>query len=80
MSGNDAVRELLEAAKREDVLALELVARALTKSRKKVLRDWKSRNLPITQVGRDTLLPAMMVLRVYFRHHLPSTTDEILVP
>lgn len=70
MSGIDATRQLLSAAVREEVVGADLVARALGCSKRKLLRDWRSRKKPETKVGRDTLLSSRLVLEIYFPHQL----------
>lgn len=62
---------ILEQARREELIALELVARATTVSARRVLRDWRARQLPVTQIGRTVLLPSRLVLSVYF-HETPD--------
>jgi hypothetical protein len=82
LSGADALRQIEAAAQREVVLNAELVARALSVSRKQLLRDWKSRGLPLVRVGYTTLLPVDDVCRAYFAHlttDLPSITAGISV-
>lgn len=73
MSGRDATKQLLSAMSREDVVDAALVARALGLSKRKVLRDWRSRQLPETNVGRDIRLSSDLVLRTYFPHHLHNS-------
>ena len=68
MSGTEAVRQLLAALDREDVVDAGLVARALGQSKRKVLRDWRKRAQPETRVGRDVLLASRLVLQIYFPH------------
>lgn len=68
MSGTDAVKQLLAAADREEVIAAELVARALGQSKRRLLRDWRKRGKPETRVGRQVLLAAALVLVTYFPH------------
>ena len=72
MSGTDAVKQLLAVAAREDVIDVAIVARALGKSRRKLLRDWRKRGNPETRVGRDVSLASTLVLRTYFPHHIPG--------
>lgn len=62
--------EVLALAKREEFIALEVLAQALQVSRKTMLRDWESRRLPITSIGRRVWLASTLVLREYFRHDL----------
>lgn len=69
MSGTDAVKQLLAAAVREDVVDAGLVARALGQSKRKLLRDWRKRGQPETRVGRDSLLASKLVMATYFPHH-----------
>lgn len=59
-------QEILDQARREELIALELVARATTVSAHQILRDWRSKKLPFTKIGRTVLLPARLMLRVYF--------------
>lgn len=68
MSGIDAAKELLAAAAREEVIAADLVARALGQSKRRLLRDWRRRQLPETHVGREILLASTLVLAAYFPH------------
>lgn len=70
MSGIDAVKQLLSAVAREDLVDAGLVARALGRSKRKLLRDWRKRGKPETRVGRDVLLASRLVLAVYFPHHV----------
>lgn len=70
MSGTDAVKQLLSIAAREDVIDVGVVARALGKSKRKVLRDWRKRQQPETRVGRDVMLASRLVLAIYFPHHV----------
>jgi hypothetical protein len=56
MSGTDAVRQLLTAPAREDLIAAGLVARALGQSKRGLLRDWRRRQKLETRVGREILL------------------------
>lgn len=69
MSGQDAIKELLAVAAREDVVSSDLVARALTVPKWKLLRDWRRRKHPVTKVGRDILFSADLTMRTYFPHH-----------
>lgn len=75
MSGRDAVKKLLEDAKREEFLAADLVARALRQDRRRVIRDWRRRELPETRVGRAILFPSAIVLATYFSHAPSGTVD-----
>lgn len=68
MSGTDAVKQLLSAVAREEVVDAGLVARALGRSKRKLLRDWRKRGQPETRVGRDILLASRLVLEIYFPH------------
>lgn len=68
MSGREAVEQLLAEARREELVAVELVARAVRASRRQVLRDWRGRKLPVTRVGRDVWLASSLVLSTYFPH------------
>lgn len=68
MSGNDAVKLLLAEAAREELVAIDLVARALRQSRRRILRDWRRRGQPETHVGREVLLSSRLVLTTYFPH------------
>jgi len=70
MSGTDAVKQLLAAAAREDVVDAGLVARALGQSKRKLLRDWRRRGQPETRVGRESLLASRIVITIYFPHHV----------
>lgn len=71
MSGREAVEQLVAEARREELVALDVVARALRVSQRKVLRDWRiTRQLPVTQVGRHTWLASSLVLRIYFPHRV----------
>ncbi len=72
--GQDAVRRILEAARREEVIAAALVARALTVSQRKLLRDWRRRGFQKleTHVGRAIFLPSHLVIPTYF----PATHDH----
>jgi len=70
VSGTDAVKQLLAAADREDVVSADLVARALGQSKRRLLRDWRSRHKPETRVGREILLASRLVLEIYFPHHI----------
>lgn len=71
MSGTDAVKQLLAAVAREDVVDIGLVSRALGQPRRKIIRDWRRRGQPETRVGRDIMLASSLVLKTYFPH-LPS--------
>lgn len=71
VSGRDAAQQVLAEATREEFIAAELVARALRTSSRTLLRDWRRRCHPETRVGRSVLLPAGLVLRTYFPHHVP---------
>ncbi len=70
MTGLDAVRKVLELAEREEYLAAELVARALSRSSRQIVRDWRRRQLREVRVGRTILLPSTLVISTYFS---PST-------
>ena len=76
MSGKDAARKLLELADREEYLAADLVARALTLSSRQVMRDWRRRQLREVRVGRTILLPSALVVITYFSpsSHATSAT------
>jgi len=69
MSGRDATRQLLIAVSREDVVDVDLVARALSVSKRTMLRDWRRRNLPETRVGKEIRLSSDLVIETYFKHH-----------
>ena len=71
MSGTDAVKELLAATAREEVVDSDLVARALTVPKWKLLRDWRRRKQPETRVGRTILFSSQRVLTIYFPHRSP---------
>lgn len=73
MSGKDAARQILELAAREEYLAADLVARALTLSSRQVIRDWRRRQLREVRVGRTILLPSALVISTYFSLTTPST-------
>lgn len=73
MSGIEAVRQLLALAQQEEFLAAELVARALSLGTRKVIRDWRRRQLPEKRVGRTILLPSRTVVVTYFSDVSPST-------
>ena len=60
--------DVLALARQEEFVALEVLARALQVSRKTLLRDWESRRLPTTAVGRRVWLASSLVLRAYFGH------------
>jgi hypothetical protein len=78
LSGVAAARRLLEEAKKEEFVAIELVARALRSSRRRVLRDWHTRGLPVTRVGHRKLLASRLVLSAYFPHaDSPVISDPI---
>lgn len=66
MSGKDATRQVLDAAVREEYLAVDLVARALSLSSRQVIRDWRRRHLREIRVGRTILFPAALVVSTYF--------------
>lgn len=72
MSGTDAVKQLLAAAAREEVVDSDLVARALTVPKWKLLRDWKRRKQPVTRVGRTILFSSRRVLAEYFSDNPPN--------
>jgi hypothetical protein len=68
MSGRQAAKEILAKAEREEFIGLAVLARALGKDYRTVLRDWEARHHPYTRVGRDYLLYAPLVLQTYFPH------------
>jgi hypothetical protein len=68
VSGREATKQLLDEAAREEFVAVALVARALQQNGRRVLRDWKKRNYPVTRIGRTILLHAPLVVRTYFPH------------
>lgn len=76
MSGQDAVRQLLAEAEREEFIAVELLARALRQTRRRVMRDWRKRRQPETHVGREILLASRLVLAIYFPHTLPVKMSQ----
>lgn len=76
LSGVEAARRLLEEAKCEEFLALELVARALRSSRRRVERDWRARQLPVTRLGHAKFLSARLVLSTYFPHASPVRSNQ----
>lgn len=63
MTGLDACRTIRQRAEAECVVNLDLLARALTMSKRAVLRDWRRRGLPTTTIGRQVLLPARAVIK-----------------
>jgi hypothetical protein len=58
-------------------LAAELLVRALRSDRRTVLKDWTKRNNPITRVGRRTLLQSSLVVRTYFPHAFPVSSEHL---
>lgn len=68
MSGSDALKQIRAVAERADVVPADLVARALTCPKWKLLRDWRRRfhGRYETRVGRTILLPPRRVLATYF--------------
>jgi hypothetical protein len=75
MTGISAAKELIAAARREEVVSSDLVARALGQPKRRLLRDWRKRNQPETRVGREIMLASTLVLSIYFPH-LPATGDH----
>lgn len=63
-----SARDVLDLARREELIAVEVLAEALRVSRKTLLRDWQSRHLPTTSVGRRVWLASALVVREYFSH------------
>lgn len=68
MTGSQAMKELLSAVSREEVVDSGLVCRALNLSKRKLLRDWRRRQKPETKVGREILLASRLVMETYFPH------------
>lgn len=66
MSGKQARQQVIALAEREEFIAAELVARALSLSSRQVLRDWRRRRYPEIKIGRTILLQSSLVLSVYF--------------
>lgn len=56
-----------------------LVARALGRSKRKLLRDWRRRGKPETRVGRDVPLASYLVLEIYFPRH-GTLADMLCAP
>ncbi len=61
-------RELLDLARTEELIAIELLARAFKTTRRKVLRDWESRQHPVTSIGRTIYFSSALVIQSYFPH------------
>lgn len=68
MSGTEATRQLLDLCAREEFVALDLVARALAVSKRRIWSDWKRKKRPFTAVGREVRLASSLVIEVYFPH------------
>lgn len=68
--------DILDQARREELIPLDLVARATTISARKVLRDWQKRHLPYTKIGRTILLPSRLMLETYFPQQFPRAVDR----
>lgn len=66
MSGKQAVQQVIAMAAREEFIAAELVARALSLSSRQVLRDWRRRRYPEVKIGRTVLLQSSLVMAAYF--------------
>jgi hypothetical protein len=77
LSGAHAAKQVRIEAQREEFVGLELVARALRSSRRRVLRDWRSRGYPVTAVGHRKLLSSRLVLSAYFPHDFPVKLNPI---
>lgn len=77
VTGLEAARRVLAEAQREEFVAVSLVARALRTHRRRVLRDWTGRlKLPVTRVGRETMLAAALVVESYFPHRSPVSRSH----
>jgi len=64
----DAIRAVIEAADRDELVAFELVARAIEVSGERLMRDWRRRRLPEVRVGRAIRLPARIVRETHFSY------------
>lgn len=68
LSGLGAAQRLLAEVSREEFVPLDLVARVLRASRRRVLRDWTRRGFPVTTVGHRKLLASTLVRVTYLPH------------
>lgn len=68
LSGLEAAQRVLAEAEHEEFVSLDLVARALRTSRRRLIREWDTKGWPTTRVGRTTWLSSKLVLARYFPH------------
>jgi hypothetical protein len=73
MTGIQAARRLLALAEREELIAVDLLVRAVGCDRRTLLRDWASRQLPVTRIGRLVKVSARLAVQHYFPHYVPSS-------
>jgi len=53
-------------AEQEEFIDAALVARALARSSRQLMRDWRRRQYPAVKVGRTIVLQSSLVLATYF--------------
>lgn len=73
MTGIQAARRLLALAEREELIAVDLLVRAVGCDRRTLLRDLKGRQIPVIQIGRLAKVPAAIVVAHYFPYVTPAT-------
>lgn len=71
-----SAKELLELSKREEWIALEVLARVLATQRRKLFRDIQRRGVPFTRIGREIKLTTQDALAAYYPQTVPVTGDH----
>lgn len=72
-----SAKELLELAKREEWISIEVLARVLGESRRRVLRDARHKGVPMTRVGRAWKMTTDAAVAAYYPKPLPATSDHL---
>ena len=70
------IRDLVAQAKTEEYLAVEVIARALQVSRRKLMRHMKRKQIPFVQVGRSVRIHADVFLKTFAANTFPATSHH----